>query len=139
MRQHVFAFLVALVVWVGAHLVVTPFSALASGTSITCAEECYYYPVQVGLENHCQRDGQRCTGVCRKFVAWHGGCVPSENPMSRCREYYHPAIPDVYESYCVGSPPCDRNSHCGVIYNYRGKASETVTVRDCEVWLDISC
>lgn len=55
------------------------------------------------------------------------------------REYYHPALPDVYESYCVGSPPCDRNNNCGVIYNYRGKASEIVTVRDCEVWLDISC
>ncbi len=139
MRQHVFAFLVALAVWMVGSLAVNSLPARASGTSVTCAEECYYYWHQVRLENHCQRSGQGCTGTCRKFVALYGGCVSSENPQLRCREYYHPALPDVYESYCVGSPPCDRNSNCGVIYNYRGKASETVTVRDCEVWLDISC
>lgn len=139
MRQHVFALLVALAVWGIAHLVADSLSALAAGTGLTCAEECSYYWHQVRLENHCQPNGQRCTGVCRKFVALHGGCVSSENPMSRCREYYRPDDLYVYESYCIGSPPCSRNSNCGVIYNYRGKASETVTVRDCEVWLDISC
>jgi|GEM_PF-1147169 hypothetical protein len=131
MRQHVFALAVAMAVWIVANLVgIFKPPAEAMGTTGAETGYCYQYERLVRIESHCSPSGQRCSGYCSKIVAREGGCRQTSQ-MICCREFYTKDVPYIYQSQCVGSPPCT-SANCGVIWNPWGWGSELIDIRQCE-------
>ncbi len=137
MRQHIVAFLVALGVLWAVHLAGAGIGALtahADPPTGAVIGYCNVYPVHKWTDVLCQPSGERCAGVCRRYIALEGGCRSDANSSHWCANVYLNNVHLlVEEADCVGSPPCNTTSSCGSVWNSRGTSSYTATIRWCAI------